>query len=49
MSIVPAGEAKTFVNGMHISEPTVLHHVSGRQLLGAASHLHLSYVLPPSH
>lgn len=28
VSIVPAGEAKTYVNGMHISEPTVLHHVS---------------------
>ncbi|GAB1285487.1 Kinesin-like protein KIF14 [Apodemus speciosus] len=33
VSIVPAGEAKTFVNGMHISEPTVLHH-GDRVVLG---------------
>lgn len=33
MSIVPAGEAKIYVNGMHISEPTVLHH-GDRVVLG---------------
>ncbi|XP_052055961.1 kinesin-like protein KIF14 [Apodemus sylvaticus] len=33
VSIVPAGEAKTFVNGMHILEPTVLHH-GDRVVLG---------------
>lgn len=33
VSIVPAGEAKTYVNGMHISEPTVLHH-GDRVVLG---------------
>ncbi|KAK7810773.1 hypothetical protein U0070_009478 [Myodes glareolus] len=33
VSIVPAGEAKTYVNGMHISEPTVLHH-GDRVILG---------------
>jgi hypothetical protein len=36
VSIVPAGEAKTYVNGTHISEPTVLHHVSRQELLGAS-------------
>ncbi|XP_028629638.1 kinesin-like protein KIF14 isoform X1 [Grammomys surdaster] len=33
VSIVPAGEAKTYVNGTHISEPTVLHH-GDRVVLG---------------
>ncbi|XP_031234518.1 kinesin-like protein KIF14 [Mastomys coucha] len=33
VSIVPAGEAKIYVNGMHISEPTVLHH-GDRVVLG---------------
>ncbi|XP_052593042.1 kinesin-like protein KIF14 isoform X2 [Peromyscus californicus insignis] len=33
VSIIPAGEAKTYVNGMHISEPTVLHH-GDRVILG---------------
>ncbi|XP_040594503.1 kinesin-like protein KIF14 isoform X2 [Mesocricetus auratus] len=33
VSIVPAGEAKTYVNGVHISEPTVLHH-GDRVILG---------------
>lgn len=28
VSVIPVGEAKTYVNGKHISEPTVLHHVS---------------------
>lgn len=30
MSLVPVGEAKTYVNGRLVSEPTELHHVSGR-------------------
>ncbi|KAL6040750.1 hypothetical protein STEG23_017515, partial [Scotinomys teguina] len=33
VSIIPAGEAKTYVNGRHISEPTVLHH-GDRVILG---------------
>ncbi|KAL1774949.1 kinesin KIF14 isoform X1 [Sigmodon hispidus] len=33
VSIIPAGEAKTYVNGIHISEPTVLHH-GDRVILG---------------
>ncbi|CAH6787720.1 kinesin-like protein KIF14 [Phodopus roborovskii] len=33
VSIVPAGEAKTYVNGMHIVKPTVLHH-GDRVILG---------------
>uniref|UniRef100_A0A8C6CVH8 Kinesin-like protein KIF14 n=1 Tax=Moschus moschiferus TaxID=68415 RepID=A0A8C6CVH8_MOSMO len=33
VSIVPAGEAKTYVNGKLISEPTVLHH-GDRVILG---------------
>lgn len=28
VSIVPVGDAKTYVNGRHVLEPTVLHHVS---------------------
>uniref|UniRef100_A0A8D0HSZ4 Kinesin-like protein KIF14 n=1 Tax=Sphenodon punctatus TaxID=8508 RepID=A0A8D0HSZ4_SPHPU len=30
VSITPLGEAKTYVNGMHASASTVLHHVSSR-------------------
>ena len=30
VSLVPVGEAKTYVNGRLVSEPTVLHHVSRR-------------------
>ncbi|XP_075384866.1 kinesin-like protein KIF14 [Tenrec ecaudatus] len=33
VSIIPAGEAKTYVNGKHILEPTVLHH-GDRVILG---------------
>ncbi|XP_004862325.1 kinesin-like protein KIF14 [Heterocephalus glaber] len=33
VSIIPVGEAKTFVNGKHILEPTVLHH-GDRVILG---------------
>ncbi|XP_051003454.1 kinesin-like protein KIF14 [Acomys russatus] len=33
VSIIPAREAKTYINGMHISEPTVLHH-GDRVILG---------------
>ncbi|KAI4536604.1 hypothetical protein MG293_012807 [Ovis ammon polii] len=33
VSIIPAGEAKTYVNGKLISEPTVLHH-GDRVILG---------------
>ncbi|XP_021510001.1 kinesin-like protein KIF14 [Meriones unguiculatus] len=33
VSIIPAGEAKTYVNGMHILEPTILHH-GDRVILG---------------
>nr|XP_036860608.1 kinesin-like protein KIF14 [Manis javanica] len=33
VSVIPVGEAKTYVNGKHISEPTVLHH-GDRLILG---------------
>ncbi|CAM5171552.1 unnamed protein product, partial [Natator depressus] len=33
VSITPLGEAKTYVNGKHISEPTVMHH-GDRVILG---------------
>ncbi|XP_077013462.1 kinesin-like protein KIF14 isoform X2 [Tamandua tetradactyla] len=33
VSIIPVGEAKTYVNGTHILEPTVLHH-GDRVILG---------------
>ncbi|XP_060034494.1 kinesin-like protein KIF14 [Erinaceus europaeus] len=33
VSIIPVGEAKTYVNGKHILEPTVLHH-GDRVILG---------------
>ncbi|XP_039340252.1 kinesin-like protein KIF14 [Mauremys reevesii] len=33
VSITPLGEAKTYVNGKHVSEPTVMHH-GDRVILG---------------
>ncbi|XP_017203364.1 kinesin-like protein KIF14 [Oryctolagus cuniculus] len=33
VSIIPVGEAKTYINGKHILEPTVLHH-GDRVILG---------------
>ncbi|XP_067394403.1 kinesin-like protein KIF14 [Emydura macquarii macquarii] len=33
VSITPLGEAKTYVNGKHISEPTIMHH-GDRVILG---------------
>ncbi|XP_037351641.1 kinesin-like protein KIF14 isoform X2 [Talpa occidentalis] len=42
VSIIPVGEAKTYVNGKHILEPTVLHH-GDRVILGGDNYFRFNH------
>ncbi|XP_039739445.1 kinesin-like protein KIF14 isoform X2 [Pteropus medius] len=42
VSVVPVGDAKTYVNGRHISEPTVLHH-GDRLVLGGEHYFRFNH------